>query len=117
MPGMAGMMPGQQAGNDAQATQCLSLENMLSKEDVVGDEYDEIVEDIKEECAKHGAVEKVSVPRPKADGSEPEDIGKAFVKFATVEAATKALDALSGRTFDGKKVVVKYIDEDSFNMK
>lgn len=113
---MGGMMPNQ-AGNGAQATQCLRLENMLSREDVLGDEYDEIVEDIKDECEKHGSVLKVCVPRPNADGSEPEDIGKAFVKFATVDSARKAMDALSGRTFDGKKVVVQYIDEDSFNTK
>merc|ERR1712094_108962 len=85
--------------DEADATQCLSLENMLTREDVAGDEYEEIVEDIKEECAKHGEVEKVAIPRPNADGPDPEGVGKVFVKFATVDAARKASDALSGRTF------------------
>lgn len=85
------------------------LENMLTEEDVAGDEYDDIVEDIKEECGKHGAVESVSIPRPGNPG-----VGKAFVKFTTIAAASKSMDALSGRTFDGRKVVVKYMPEADF---
>lgn len=86
------------------------LENMLTEEDVAGDEYEDIVEDIKEECTKHGSVDKVCIPRPGNPG-----VGKAFVKFATVAAATKAMDALSGRTFDGRKVVVNYMPEADFD--
>jgi len=106
---MASLMAGM-AGGEQAATRCIALENMLTQEDVAGDEYDEIVEDIKEECAKHGAVEQVSIPRPGQPG-----VGKAFIKFAAVDSAKKASDALSGRTFDGRKVTCKFMDEMAFN--
>lgn len=101
---------GMMAGAGTPASKAICLENMLTEQDVAGDEYDEIVEDIKDECAKHGPVDKVVIPRPGAPG-----VGKAFVKFAAVEGATKAMDALSGRTFDGRKVAVNYLDEAKFD--
>lgn len=106
---MASLMAGMASGEQT-ATKCIALENMLTQEDVAGDEYDEIVEDIREECAKHGAVEQVSIPRPGQPG-----VGKAFVKFAAVDSAKKASDALSGRTFDGRKVACKFMDEATYN--
>lgn len=107
-PMMGGMGMGMMGG--AQPTKAISLENMLTEQDVAGDEYDEIVEDIRDECAKHGTVEKVHIPRPGAPG-----VGKAFVKYTEVAFATKAMDALQGRTFDGRKVAVQYLEEAKFD--
>lgn len=91
-------------------SKCIVLENMLTAEDVDGDEYEEIVSDIKEEAAKHGAVDSVVIPRSGQPG-----VTKAFVKFASEDGAKKASDALGGRTFDGRKVVAKFIEEAQFD--
>ena len=101
---------------EAPPSKALALENMLTAEDAGGDEYDDIVEDIKEECGKHGTVLKVDIPKPRLNGAtDVPGLGKAFVKFSAVEGAVAAKNALNGRTFDGRKVVVRFIDEVSFD--
>jgi len=101
---------------EAPPSVAICLENMLTVDDVAGDEYDEIVAEIQEECAKHGAVVKVCIPKPRLNGAtDVPGIGKAYVKYTAVEGATAAKDALTGRTFDGRKVVVKFIDEAGFD--
>merc|ERR1711981_492518 len=86
------------------ATKVLILQNMLSVEELASDEYDEIVADIKEECSNYGTVEEVVIPRPSTDGSVVLGLGKGYIKFADASSCEKANTALSGRTFDGKKV-------------
>lgn len=106
-----GPMGGMFSGGTAEAlpSKAIVLENMLTAEEAVGEEYSEILEDISEECSKHGTVEKVEIPRSGAA------VSKAFVKFSSVDAATSAMNALGGRTFDGRKVIAKYFDEMKFD--
>jgi len=108
-----------QGAPETAPSRAIALENMLSVEDVAGDEYDDIVVDIREECEKFGAVLQVDIPKPLPSGATEgvAGLGKAFVKFETVESAQKAKATLGGRTFDGKKVAVKFIDEVSFDAK
>ena len=123
--GLQGLAQGAPGTGLAQAPQgpppsrAIALENMLTVEDVAGDEYDDIVLDIKEECEKFGQVLKVDIPKPPPGGATAgvAGIGKAFVKFDTIEAAQKAKATLGGRTFDGRKVVAKFIDEGSFDVR
>lgn len=106
-----------QGAPETAPSRALALENMLTVEDVGGDEYDDIVLDIKEECEKFGSVIKVDIPKPLPSGATDgvAGLGKAFVKFETIEAAQKAKATLGGRTFDGRKVAAKFIDEVSFD--
>lgn len=114
MPGMMGMpgMLGMAAGPPA--TKVLVLENMLSIEELATDEYDEIVSDIKDECSNYGPIEELIIPKPSTDGSTVPGVGKAYIKFADEASSKKASDALTGRTFDGKKVACNYLSEDAF---
>jgi len=108
MPGMLGMPAG------PPATKVLVLENMLSIEELATDEYDEIVSDIKDECSNYGPIEELIIPKPSTDGSTVPGVGKAFIKFADEASSQKASGALTGRTFDGKKVACNYLSEDAF---
>lgn len=100
------------SAGEGQPTRVLQILNMVSAEELLGDEdYQEIVEDIKEECAKFGTVEEVKIPRPvktaqgKVDVKLSEavkDLGKVFVLFEKEEETTKALRAIAGRQFGGE---------------
>ena len=66
-----------------------------------------------QECSKHGAVDKVVIPRPK-DGLDPPGVGKAYIRFLSTEGSAKAQHALQGRTFGDNKVAATFISESDF---
>ena len=55
----------------------------------IDEEFSEILEDVKEECAKYGEVLTIKIPRPKV-GENVDGLGKIFVEFANVEQAKEA---------------------------
>ena len=93
-------------------------------------EWPQIVSDIRDECSTFGTIEELIIPKPAEDGATVPGVGKAYIKFADVASAQKvfcyfvmlplltlilqASGALTGRTFDGKKVACTYISVDSF---
>lgn len=57
-------------------TEVLCLMNMVTPEELVDDEeYEDILEDIREECAKYGQVRSLEIPRP-IEGVEVPGLGK-----------------------------------------
>ncbi|NWX08367.1 U2AF2 factor, partial [Caloenas nicobarica] len=57
-------------------TEVLCLLNMVLPEELLDDEeYEEIVEDVRDECGKYGAVKSIEIPRP-VDGVEVPGCGK-----------------------------------------
>uniref|UniRef100_A0A9R1SP64 Splicing factor U2AF subunit n=2 Tax=Cyprinus carpio TaxID=7962 RepID=A0A9R1SP64_CYPCA len=96
-------------------TEVLCLMNMVAPEELLDDEeYEEIVEDVKEECSKYGQVKSIEIPRP-VDGLEVPGTGKIFVEFTTVFDSQKAMQALTGRKFANRVVVTKYCDPDAYH--
>ena len=71
----------------------------------------EIVEDVKEECEKYGAVLDVKIPRPSMGSRQSAGVGKIFIKYDSVESARKALASLAGRKFADRTVVTTYFSE------
>lgn len=62
-------------------TEVLCLMNMVAPEELLDDEeYEEIVEDVRDECSKYGQVKSIEIPRP-VDGLEVPGTGK--VKWPT----------------------------------
>lgn len=52
-------------GASGPATEVLCLLNMVTADELKDeDEYDDILEDIKEECNKYGVVRSIEIPRP-----------------------------------------------------
>lgn len=95
----------------------VSFDNMgITKEELADDEeYENIMEDMQEECGKHGEIVAIVIPRPSADGSEVAGMGKVFVQYVSIDAATSARNALNGRKFGGVAVVADFLDEASFH--
>ncbi|XP_064204103.1 splicing factor U2AF 65 kDa subunit-like isoform X3 [Anguilla rostrata] len=96
-------------------TEVLCLMNMVAPEELLDDEeYEEIVEDVREECSKYGQVKSIEIPRP-VDGLEVPGTGKIFVEFMSVFDSQKAMQGLTGRKFANRVVVTKYCDPDAYH--
>ncbi|XP_056335196.1 U2 small nuclear RNA auxiliary factor 2b isoform X1 [Danio aesculapii] len=96
-------------------TEVLCLMNMVAPEELIDDEeYEEIVEDVKDECSKYGQVKSIEIPRP-VDGLDIPGTGKIFVEFTSVYDSQKAMQGLTGRKFANRVVVTKYCDPDAYH--
>lgn len=87
----------------------LRLFNIISLEDLEEDEdYEALLEDLREGCEKFGTVVNLHVPRVQQDGSEVPGLGYAFVQYSSVLEAAKAAKLLRLKTFNGKQVQLDY---------
>jgi len=97
------------------ATEVLVLMNMIQTEELADDEeYEEITDDIREECSKYGSLRSLEIPRP-IPGVEVPGVGKIFVEFNSVGDSQKAMQSLTGRKFNNRVVVTSYYDPDRYH--
>merc|ERR1719290_429312 len=109
IPGLSGM------SGPGQSTEVLCLLNMVTPEELTDEEeYEDILEDIREECAKYGEVRSIEIPRP-VPGVDVPGCGKVFIEFSTDSECQKAQHALSGRRFSNRVVVTSYFDPDKYH--
>ncbi|KAJ3060494.1 U2 small nuclear RNA auxiliary factor 2, partial [Podochytrium sp. JEL0797] len=98
--------------NSGTPTKVLMLLNMVTVQELKDNhEYEDILEDIRDECGKFGEVVKVFIPRP-VEGQEVPDVGKIFVEFSSQEGSGVALKALAGRKFADRTVYTSYVADD-----
>ena len=93
-----------------QATAVVRLANAVTAEDVDdAEEYDDILDDMKEECSKFGTLEGIQMPK--------EGPGKTmvYIKYATTADAEKASLNLHGRSFESRKVEASYYDASKYD--
>ncbi|KAL8580405.1 U2 small nuclear RNA auxiliary factor 2 [Nucella lapillus] len=96
-------------------TEVLCLMNMIMPEELTDEEeYEDILEDVKEECSKYGIVHSLEIPRP-IKGVEVPGVGKIFVEFNSIVDCQKAQQALAGRKFSNRVVVTSYFDPDAYH--
>ncbi|KAK6308855.1 serine/threonine-protein kinase Kist [Coregonus clupeaformis] len=72
------------------------------------EEYEEILEDMKEECQKYGSVVSLLIPK------ENPGKGQVFVEYANAGDSKEAQRLLTGRTFDGKFVVATFYPRSAY---
>ncbi|XP_063223611.1 splicing factor U2AF 50 kDa subunit isoform X7 [Bacillus rossius redtenbacheri] len=97
------------------ATEVLCLLNMVTPDELRDEEeYEDILEDIKEECNKYGVVRSVEIPRP-IEGVDVPGCGKVFVEFNSIIDCQKAQQSLTGRKFNNRVVVTSYFDPDKYH--
>ncbi|XP_059476744.1 splicing factor U2AF 50 kDa subunit isoform X2 [Neocloeon triangulifer] len=97
------------------ATEILCLMNMVTPDDLLDEEeYEDILEDIREECGRHGIVRSLEIPKP-IKGVDVPGCGKVFVEFNTIGDCQKAQQALTGRKFNNRVVVTSYYDPDKYH--
>jgi len=109
VPGMAGM------AGPGQPTEVLCLLNMVVEEDLMDEEeYDDILEDIREECSKFGEVKSIEIPRP-VPGVEVPGCGKVFIEFENTSDCQAAQLSLTGRKFSNRVVVTSYFNPEKYH--
>eukprot|EP00899_Mesostigma_viride_P003527 jgi/Mesvir1/13175/Mv06138-RA.1 len=89
-------------------SRCMLLINMVEPEGV----DDELEEEVKEECGKHGAIERVVIHM--ATDATGKQFVKIFVLFVDTRGAATGVQALQGRWFGGKKIQASLYDEARF---
>jgi len=118
MPPEGSQAPAALAAGPAQAStiaksKVVCLTNLLSEKALNNEEeYNECVEDIRNECEKFGKVEAFVAPREGALADRPSsDVGKCIIKYRDVSSAERAIDALHNRQFDGQLVQAEFLPE------
>ncbi|XP_038690970.1 splicing factor U2af large subunit A-like isoform X2 [Tripterygium wilfordii] len=96
-------------------TKVLCLSEAVT-EDLLKDdeEYEEILQDMQEECSKFGNLAGVVIPRPNSDGQQLPGVGKVFLEYADIAGCANARNALGGRKFGGSIVTAAYFSEDKY---
>lgn len=111
VPGMASGVP----GSSGPATEVLCLMNLVTPDELRDEEeYEDILEDIQEECSKYGHVKSIEIPRP-IEGVDVNGVGKVFVEFNSIADCQKAQQALTGRKFSNRVVVTSYFEPDKYH--
>ncbi|KAF1744374.1 hypothetical protein MXB_177 [Myxobolus squamalis] len=112
-----GVDPDHIISHDLLVTEILCLMNMISASQLAEDQdYEEIIEDVQEECSKYGKVISIEIPRPDPE-KVVESIGKVFVEFETKEMCKEAHEALAGRKFGGNLVITTFYDLEKYKKK
>lgn len=102
---------------DSEESRVLQLLNMVTAEELMdNDDYEEICEDVRDECSKFGTIIDLKIPRPTGGSRQSAGVGKIFVKYDKPESASKALKALAGRKFADRTVVTTYFPEENFDV-
>jgi splicing factor U2AF subunit len=78
-----------------------------------------MLEDLTEECKKHGNIVDIRVPRPDA-GIAAEAVlgkgcyGKVYVLMEDAESAVRLKEAVDGRMYDGRNLSALFIQQNHF---
>lgn len=96
-------------------TKILCLNQVVTIDELRDDaEYEEILDDMKEECKKFGALVNVIIPRPNMEGELIPGVGKVFLEYSDTASCANAKSMLGGRKFGGNTVTADYYPEDKF---
>ncbi|KAK4230981.1 hypothetical protein QBC38DRAFT_467512 [Podospora fimiseda] len=99
------------------ASRVLQLLNMVTADELIDkDDYEEIRDDVQEECEKYGKILSLKIPRPSGGSKQSAGVGKIYVKYETADSASKALKALAGRKFADRTVVTTFFPEENFDV-
>eukprot|EP00798_Chlamydomonas_sp_ICE-L_P018171 gene18171-24603_t len=97
------------------ATRIVVLTDAVTMDEIMDDEeYSDIIEDMREECQKHGQTVSVAIPRPTPENQNPPGMCKVVIEFADMMSAVKARGAMNGRKFGGRTVTAVFLPEESF---
>ncbi|KAK9824357.1 hypothetical protein WJX72_009674 [[Myrmecia] bisecta] len=113
----SGMMyGGAAAAPPANASRIVKLEEAVTPDELANDEeYQEIMEDMRDECSKYGQVNRIVIPRPAPPGQPPPlGVGKVIIEFQEPGPAMQARNAMHGRKFGGRTVIATFLTEEQY---
>ena len=86
-----------------------------------GDVDEDLAPDLQAECCKCGTVTEIVIWECSCEADmaklPPFEHVRVFVAFDSVEAASKALEAMNGRFFGGRQLQVSFFNEELFRAK
>ena len=93
--------------------------NAVSPEDLLDNEdYEEIIDDFRQKCSAYGTVLNVEIPRPNIEeGTYTDDVGKIFIKFASLKTAKIARYNISGLKYNNRLIVGSFYPENYFDIR
>ena len=92
------------------SSEVLCVQNMVSEEDLKNN-YEDIVDDIREHVNRFGQVLEVYIPQ------EGQFAGNVYLEFPTVAEAKSVRKFLSGLSFNGKLLEITFIPFEKFKEK
>lgn len=96
-------------------TRVLVLHNMVTDDDLANDDdYQGLMEEVRDECAKFGQLLNIKIPRPGDANIAPSAIRKIYLQYASVGDAQAAEKELAGRQFGNSIVETSYFAEQDF---
>lgn len=107
-----------------QPTPVLALTNMASNEELNdGEFYAGLIDDVRDECTAHGKIVTIHVPRVRRRvvpghhqlHCDLRGAGRVFVEFESAANAESALRALSGRRYNGRAIMAKFISLEEYH--
>nr|XP_012568737.1 splicing factor U2af large subunit B-like isoform X2 [Cicer arietinum] len=102
--------------NDESPTKVLCLSEAVTTDQLMDNgEYEEILEDMRDECCKFGTLINVVIPRPNQNGELSTGIGKVFLEYSDCAGCLAAKNALNGRKFGGNIVTAVYYPEEKYH--
>ena len=74
------------------------------------------MEDLRDECSKHGTIQDIRIPRPDNPGAQMNQgcFGKVYILMAASDQAAGVQKVLNGRMYDALQLSVTYIDPGLF---
>ncbi|KAK1268008.1 Splicing factor U2af large subunit A [Acorus gramineus] len=96
-------------------TKIICLTQVVSADELKDDdEYEDILDDMREEGRKYGNLVNVVIPRPNPNGEPTPGVGKVYLEYADTDGAMKARQGLNGRKFGGNTVVAVFYPENKY---
>ena len=96
-------------------TKVLCLNSIIKGLDIEEEEkYNEIKEDLKNECEKYGKVLDIFMPRKDVEDNETPGMGNAYIMFDNIEQSKLARKFLSMKKFNNKLIYIQYLPEENF---
>lgn len=90
----------------------LCLKGILNIDDLeVDEEYNEIIEDLREELETYGEILSLKIPRPIDEKKDLPGLRNVYILYKTVEEVTKARIDIGKRLYRGRIVEACYHDE------
>ncbi|CAH8314947.1 unnamed protein product [Eruca vesicaria subsp. sativa] len=98
------------------ATTVVCLTQVVTEDELKDDEeFEDIMEDMRQEGGKFGSLTSVVIPRPSSSGEPVPGLGKVFLKYADTDGSSRARNGMNGRKFGGNEVVAVFYPEDKFD--